>query len=333
MLKNFEKIYAPVLTGREDLNKKEVQVKCCFHNDDNPSMSINTENGKYICFACNAHGSAMNFYMQTRNVDYITALKQLDMFDNDYKPAPTPPKFVTTHPEQLVPKAKKQHIEVDYSDYCYKVYFDTIASETEYAKYGKRLYELRGITYDTAVACMIGYDSSKGWIFPFNRFPDHKCTGYEIRHKEFKKFDFNNSKCYKAKDSESCLSIVYEGWDNRKAIISEGFIDGIKLYQYLHERKQLKENSEIAQVEETILTPTNGVKTIPELVKAVELWNKFNEILFVLDNDEAGRSVTEELKQLANDKGYNFKFFTGLPEGWDFENLYDRKLKNKLITT
>lgn len=345
MLKNFEKIYANVLTGKENLNNKEVQVCCPFHNDSKPSMSINTETGKYICFACNAHGSPVGYWMQTQGVDYKTALKQLDMFDNDYKPAPTPPKFVTTHPEQLVPKMKKPHIEVDYSDYCYSIWSSTIASDTEYQRYGKRLYELRGITYDTAVTCMIGYDNSKGWIFPFNRFPDHKCTGYEIRHKEFKKFDFNNSKCYKAKDSESCLSIVYEGWNNRKAIISEGFIDGIKLYQYLHERKQLKENSDIAQVEETILTPTNGVKTIPELVKQNELWNKFEEVLFVIDNDpyklnektgkmeSPGNDTIDELKQLANDKGYNFKFFTGLPEGWDFENLYDRKLKNKLITT
>jgi hypothetical protein len=126
---------------------------------------------------------------------------------------------------------------------------------------------------------------------------------------------------------------VYEGWDNKRCIVNEGFIDSAFMYQYLHEKAQITENSEFAKVKETILTPTNGVKTIPELVKSVELWNKFDEILFILYEDEAGRSVTEELKQLANDKGYNFKFFTGLPDGWDFENLYDRKLKSELITT
>jgi hypothetical protein len=267
--------------------------------------------------------------MTTRGIDYITALKQLDMFDNDYKPAPTPPKFVTTHPEQLVPKAKKQHIEVDYSDYCYKVFFDTIASETEYAKYGKRLYELRGITYDTAIACMIGYDDSKGWIFPIVRFGDNKTVGYEVRQKEFKKFS-NGSKCFKAENTPSCLSVVWQGTNNKKAICCEGLIDSCFMYQYLHEKAQITENSDIAQVKETILTPSNGVKTVFELVNENQLWNKFDEILFVLDNDKASQPVTEELKQLANDKGYNFKFFTGLKEGQDWEDYY-KEHRNELL--
>lgn len=341
---HFLKIYGDYLEPNTDINQKNVVFKCPFHADSNPSYAVSTDPTHPVghCWSCGAKHSWVNFYMTTRGIDYITALKQLDMFDNDYKTKPTSPKFVTTHPEQLVPKAKRQHIEVDYSDYCYKVWNDTIASDTEYAKYGKRLYELRGITYDTAIACMIGYDNSKGWIFPFQRFPDHKCTGYEIRHKEFKKFDFNNSKCYKAKDSESCLSIVYEGWDNKRCIVNEGFIDSAFMYQYLHEKAQLTENSEFAKVKETILTPTNGVKTIPELVKSVELWNKFDEILFVLDNDpyklnektgkmeSPGNDTINELKQLANEHGRNFKFFTGLKEGQDWEDYY-KEHRNELL--
>ena len=113
MLKNFEKIYANVLTGKENLNKKEIQVCCPFHNDKNPSMSINTETGKYICFSCNAHGSAVGYWMQTRNVDYKTALKELDLFEENHV---TQPKYVHPYPEQLIPKEKKQHIEVDYTE-------------------------------------------------------------------------------------------------------------------------------------------------------------------------------------------------------------------------
>lgn len=319
MLKNFEKIYANVLTGKENLNKKEIQVCCPFHNDKNPSMSINTETGKYICFSCNEHGSAVGYWMKIHNVDYKTALKQLDMFDENYKP----------HPAQVIqpkpPKPKKP--EVDYSEYCNKVVEDSLLSETEFARYGKKLYELRGITYDTAVACGIGYDSSKGWIFPFNRLGDNKCCGYEIRHKEFKKFDFNNSKCYKAKDSVSCLSVVWQGWEDKKCICCEGLIDSCFMYQYLHEKAQRAEKSITAIVKETIITPTNGVKTILELVIENKLWDKFEEILFVLDEDEAGRTVTNELKQLASENGYNFKFYSGLKEGQDWEDKYKELLK------
>ena len=330
----YEKVFGKYITENSKKVGNNIMINCLWHKDDTPSLGISTDpnNQTYHCFGCSKSGSLIGAYMELNNVDYKTALKQLDMFDNNYKPAPTPPKFVTTHPEQLVPKAKRQHIEVDYSDYCMQVFFDTIANDTEYAKYGKRLYELRGITYDTAVACMIGYDNSKGWIFPIVRFGDNKTVGYEVRQKEFKKFS-NGSKCFKAENTPSCLSVVWQGTDNKKAICCEGLIDSCFMYQYLHEKAQITENSDIAQVKETILTPSNGVKTVFKLVKENQLWNKFDEILFVLDNDEAGRSVMEELKQLANDKGYNFKFFTGLPDGWDFENLYDRKLKSELIIT
>ena len=328
----YEKVFGKYITENSKKVGNNIMINCLWHKDDTPSLGISTDsnNQTYHCFGCSKSGSLIGAYMELNGVDYKTALKQLDMFDNDYKPKPTPPKFVTTHPEQLVPKAKKQHIEVDYSDYCYRVWSSTIASETEYQRYGKRLYELRGITYDTAIACMIGYDESKGWIFSFNRFPDHKCTGYEIRHKEFKKFDFNNSKCYKAKDSESCLSIVYEGWDNKKAICCEGAMDSMFMYQYLHERKQLKENNEYVKVDETIITPTNGVQTVPNLVKQNDLWEKFDEVLFVMDNDAPGRQITEELKQMANENNYNFKFFTGMPDGYDFEDYYKNVLKKEL---
>ena len=97
------------------------------------------------------------------------------------------------------------------------------------------------------------------------------------------------------------------------------------MYQYLHERNQRKNNDPIGYVEETIITPTNGVKTIPELVKQVELWKLFDEVLF----DVASRPITEELKQFAKQNGYNFKFYNGLKDGQDWEEKYREMLKNE----
>lgn len=313
---HFFKIYGNYLEPNTNTDDENVLIKCPFHNDKNPSYAVSTNPNNPVghCFSCGVKHSWVGFYMQTRNVDYKTALKELDMFDNNYQK----PTYITP-----IETKKQEKKEIDYSEYCINAWNNTIMSEN-FAEYGKRLYELRKITYPTAVACMVGYDANKGWIFPFYRLKDGMCCGYEIRQKDFKKFEFNNSKCYKAKDSLSCLSVVYKGW-NKKAIVCEGFIDSLKMYQYLHEKKQIAEHSEFAQVDETILTPTNGVKTIPELVKENELWNNFDEVLFVLDNDDASNPITEELKQLTNEKGYNFKFFTGLEKGEDWENYYDRK--------
>ena len=312
----YKKVFGKYITEKSQRAGNNIMINCLWHEDKSPSLGISTDekNPVYHCFGCGKRGSLIGAYMELNNVDYKTALKELEMFDNNYQK----PTYITP-----IETKKQEKKEIDYSEYCINTWNNTIMSEN-FSEYGKKLYELRKITYPTAVACMVGYDNSKGWIFPFYRLKDGKCCGYEIRQKDFKKFEFNGSKCYKAKDSLSCLSIVYKGW-NKKAIVCEGFIDSLKMYQYLHEKKQIAEHSEFTQVDETILTPTNGVKTIPELVKENELWNNFDEILFVLDNDDASNPITEELKQLTNEKGYNFKFFTGLEKGEDWENYYDRK--------
>lgn len=321
MLENFEKIYASVLTGKEDLRKKEVQVLCPFHDDKNASMSINIETGLYHCFACKASGSAIGFYMKYNNVSYGQALKELEM-DGKIE-------HQHHHNKQIIAKKEPVRVDTDYSDYCFKVWNDTISSEEHFAFYCKKLYELRGITMPTAIACCIGYDPKKGWIFPVTRYNDKKCVGYEIREKNFQHFVFKNgseTKCYKAENTPSCICWIYEG-ERKKAIFCEGFVDSYKMYQYQLEKLQ-KAKGQWVKVDCSILTSSCGVKHIPELVENAKLWNDFDEIIFCLDNDPPSREVTEKLMGLPHEG--KFKFYNGLLEGEDFENAYDRRLKEMI---
>lgn len=320
----YEKVFGKYITEKSTKVGNNIMINCPWHNDKNPSLGVSTDNNNpvYHCFGCGKRGSLIGAYMELNNVDYKTALKQLDMFDENYTQSQKPV-YITPVTDISYKKEKK---EIDYTDYCSEIISNSILHNKNFAFYGKKLYELRGITYDTAVACGIGYDINKGWIFPFCRLQDNKCCGYEIRQKEFKKFDFNNSKCYKAENSISCFSVVHHGLNNKRAIVAEGFIDACFVYQYLHEKAQRKTKSEFAHVEETIITPTNGVKTILELVNEVRLWELFDEVIFVLDNDAASNPITEELKQLTDKHGRNFKFFEGLKEGEDFEDWYKKLL-------
>lgn len=334
MFDNFEKIYAPVLTGREDLRKREIQVLCPFHDDKNASLSINTESGLYHCFACNSSGSAIGFYMKYNNLSYREALEQLQL--NNPTPTHAPNKQII-HKKPEPPK-----IEVDYSDYCYKAWNDTIMHEQFYEFYCKKLYELRGITLPTAVACMIGYDSKKGWIFPCIRYKDNKIVGYEVREKYFNKFKFKNgseTKCYKAEHTPSYICTVFDSGSREKAIFCEGFIDAFFMYQYQLEKAQ-KFKGEFAQVDCTILTSSNGVGAIPALVEEAKLWNDFDEVIFCLDNDEwkpdkngvlrsAGNEAKQKLIELPHEN--KFKFFNGLEVGEDFEDYYKRVLVKELF--
>ena len=321
----FDKIFGDLIPPGTNTNQKNIMIPCIFHNDKNASLCISTDENKpvYNCFGCNSKGSWIGFYMKRNGLTYPEALKALDM-DKPLEQRPV---------KQIISKEPPPRVDTDYSEYCFKVWNDTIANEEFYEFYAKKLYELRGITFDTAAACLIGYDPSKGWIFPVIRYEDKKIVGYEIRQKYFQHFKFKNgkdTKCYKADNTPSCLCWIYEAWDNKKCIVNEGFVDGYFQYQYQHEKAQ-KFNGPLAQVDCNIITSSCGVKHIPELVEQAKLWNDFDEIIFCLDNDDAGRDAKEKLLALPHEN--KFRFFNMLEDGEDFEEFYKRVLIKGIYNT
>lgn len=50
---------------------------CPFHDDKNPSFSVNMLNGYYNCFACGAKGDLFRYYMKLHNCSFVTCLNKL----------------------------------------------------------------------------------------------------------------------------------------------------------------------------------------------------------------------------------------------------------------
>lgn len=50
---------------------------CPFHEESTPSFTIFLDENKFHCFGCQAHGDAIDFYIRTRNVDFVDAVKGL----------------------------------------------------------------------------------------------------------------------------------------------------------------------------------------------------------------------------------------------------------------
>lgn len=50
---------------------------CPFHNDKNPSMSVDPRRQTYTCWSCHNSGNVFNFYEQIENVSFREALKAL----------------------------------------------------------------------------------------------------------------------------------------------------------------------------------------------------------------------------------------------------------------
>lgn len=79
ILHNLDKIafYAELLPSLKINGKLEVLALCPFHDDTNPSLSVNVETGLFRCFACDAKGDVFTFYQKYKDCDFPTALQEI----------------------------------------------------------------------------------------------------------------------------------------------------------------------------------------------------------------------------------------------------------------
>ncbi|MEZ5952621.1 MAG: CHC2 zinc finger domain-containing protein, partial [Planctomycetaceae bacterium] len=56
---------------------REYVALCPFHDDHNPSMTINPERQTYRCWVCDAGGDCFSYVMKLEGLDFRQALEQL----------------------------------------------------------------------------------------------------------------------------------------------------------------------------------------------------------------------------------------------------------------
>ncbi|MCZ6770611.1 MAG: DNA primase [Proteobacteria bacterium] len=56
---------------------RDFQTLCPFHDEKTPSFTISREKQFYHCFGCGAHGSAIGFLMNYRNLEFVEAVEEL----------------------------------------------------------------------------------------------------------------------------------------------------------------------------------------------------------------------------------------------------------------
>lgn len=54
----------------------KLQGLCPFHEEKTPSFFIFPDN-HFHCFGCGEHGSSIDFVMKTKNLDFVSAVKEL----------------------------------------------------------------------------------------------------------------------------------------------------------------------------------------------------------------------------------------------------------------
>ena len=74
---NFEEFYRQELGGLGKPRGDNALGLCPFHDDHNPSLSVNLKTGLFKCFACDAAGDVFHFYQQRHGCDFLEALEAL----------------------------------------------------------------------------------------------------------------------------------------------------------------------------------------------------------------------------------------------------------------
>jgi len=61
--------------------KNQATALCPFHNERNPSFSVNLKTGAFICFACGISGSSIiDFHIKRYNLNFVSACKELGVW-------------------------------------------------------------------------------------------------------------------------------------------------------------------------------------------------------------------------------------------------------------
>lgn len=151
----------------------------------------------------------------------------------------------------------------------------------------------------------IGYDPNPSHLFPSLTEPslifpvfnaEAILVGIEAR-------AIKQKKIRHTKDMPNCLAYFKMGFN--KLVVCEGFKDAVtfnKLYN---------------NIQRDIATPTNGVGTLRQALESIDI-NKYEEIVLVLDNDNAGNEVTQSIiEEFGNKFKDGRKILKGKKDIWE----------------
>jgi putative DNA primase/helicase len=65
-------------SAKSTSNGQQILAHCPFHQDSNPSLSIQISTGLYHCFSCPAKGDGFDLYMKLKNCDFKTTISELE---------------------------------------------------------------------------------------------------------------------------------------------------------------------------------------------------------------------------------------------------------------
>lgn len=199
----------------------EYKIVCPFHDDINPSMIVNLNEGKFYCFGCNASGDAFKFVqlINKKLNDLRSAIKFHRILNSDAVKGIKIKKFA------VVEKNNKQSMN-EAHDYYFGLKKINWAKE----KCAEKNYMLaRGFYSDSLTKCKAKLTYNPGYPIVFPMFDMGEFKGWVCR-TTTKSIEVKRKYLYN--EGFSRRSTLVGRYDNEVVYLVEGYMDWLKMKQY-----------------------------------------------------------------------------------------------------
>lgn len=284
------------------------KIVCPFHEDVNPSMIINLENGSWYCFGCGQSGDASKFVALMENQN---DLKSYQKFLRILKSDKCSSIKIKGHRRPLQGSVRDLYNEAyDYYHGLAKVNWGASGGLTEEIVEAKEYMISRGFDCKVLVKskCKVTYNPSYQVIFPIldnGKFKGWVCRTTKKEIEEKRKYLYN-------KGFHRSNTVVGNYGSKDWVIVVEGFMDRLKFLQF---------------GVDNVVAIFGWKMSIEQEQKLKSAGIKY--IISALDNDKSGRKGTKYLQ--TRFKTVRFKYLKGFKDPGEMGKDKFEKMFNKTM--
>ena len=291
-----------------DVSNSLHKIVCPFHQDVNPSMIVDLNEGNWYCFGCGLSGDALKFVslMNDKKSEMNALLEYLKILKSDKVS-----KLDFSHRCKARRRQSSELYDIAY-DYYYglskidwnRAYDDDIDMVKSYML-------KRGFTENVLNECGAKYTYNKSYPIIFPMLDNGEFKGWVCRTNDKV---IEQKRKYLYNEGFSRATTLVGDYENCEYVfIVEGYMDRLKFIQY-------------------------GVKN----VVAILGWKMSREqeeklrrskvkfLISALDNDEYGKKGTEYLKSIFKTV-YRFKYLKGIKDVGESNNIQFAKMMKKTL--
>lgn len=289
------------------------QIVCPFHEDINPSMTVDLDHGSYFCFGCQEAGDALKFVQKMEARNGLNELQGCRKFFQILKSEKCS-NVVLRHTEQQQKSSKQLYAEAyDYyhglsttkwSDNCEN------DDQRQIIKYMTK----RGFSCSTLnkCGCKVNYNQSYGMIFPMmdnGKFRGWVCRTMIPEIEQKRKYLYN-------KGFRRRTTLVGNYQNCNVVFVVEGYMDRLKFIQFGIDNVVAILGWKMSQLQ------------YGKIIKA----NSNMIVVSALDNDECGKKGSKYLHKLFGDRYVRFQYLKGIKDPGEmdqqqFDKMYSRTQK------